>query len=188
VNTDRPSKAIDGKKLIEWRRAVLERDNHQCVNCTRKLNVAASFIIPPEVGGKLVVSNGATICRNCSVAADSARTLPHKINDKTAVNFYISRQLYDRVNEFAKSTKFGNISALIRHMVDRFLIEPERFSGLENWQDNGTGVKINSWIDGGQYNRFKAQCTLMNQTFTNVFKGLLYVALESTEIDSQTLS
>lgn len=167
------------KQLIIWRKEVLERDHHKCVNCTRTYNVAPVFIIPPEVGGNIITSNGVTLCRKCLLAADSARNLPQKINDRTAINFYISRGLFNQLNKFVKDTSFNNISELVRHMVNKFIDDPSLFRDLDSWQDEGADVKINSLIDGSRYQLFKSQCILMNKTFTEVFKGLLRVAVDS---------
>ena len=56
-----------GTPYLNWRKKVLERDNHTCVVCGNKENVQAHHILPakdyPEL--RLEVSNGQTRCKTC---------------------------------------------------------------------------------------------------------------------------
>ena len=170
--------------ISEWKKSVLERDNHTCVNCEQIDHVAAAFIIPPEAGGRIKLSNGATLCRDCRIAAENAQALPVKIDNKTPVNFLISRKLQESAEAHAKASNFGNLSSMIRHMVKLYIDSPESFTDLYLFQDDGGGggtsdTKINIWCSTDVYERFKRTCQQNNISFTNAFKGLMLMAIDN---------
>src|SRR5580704_15930937 len=121
---------LDSKKsdLTEWKKAVLERDQYRCVNCEKKSHVAAAFVVPPEVGGRIRPSNGISICRDCRLNSERARVLPQKIDDKTPINFLVSRKLHEALERVVHAPGgIGSLSGLIRQMMNLFLASPEQF-------------------------------------------------------------
>lgn len=175
----RPGIMSDVENLAEWKDRVLERDGYKCVNCERTGRVAACFIVPPEGGGKLRTSNGATVCRECRIASESARVLPTRIENKTPLNFFVGRELHATLKSYVHNgSKFGSVSALVRRMVFSFITESELYEDLAQWQDDGSDVKINGWIDGSQYEVFKSMCQERSLTYTDALKGLLLLAVE----------
>lgn len=176
------SKSTD---LSEWKKAVLERDGSRCINCESARHVAASFVIPPEAGGRIKTANGVSLCRECRIAAEGHRVLPQRIDNKTPINFLVSSRLHEQVEDFVHNkSNFGNISALIRHMISAFITSPELFDDLDMWQDDGSDVKVNGWVDGVQYECFKRLCYDRGLSFTSVFKSLLLVAITDGQIKS----
>jgi hypothetical protein len=183
----RPGVMSDVTDIQEWKAKVLERDGGACVNCELKERVAACFVIPPEAGGKLRVSNGVTICRNCRIAADGARVLPQRIDNKTPINFLMSTRLHQTVTAYAADgSRFGSLSALLRAMISSFIIQPELYEDLQNWQDAGSDVKVNGWVDGAQYEVFKNMCHDRGMSYTDALKALLLVAVEGYSSSSET--
>lgn len=170
---------LNSDALAEWKRQVLERDNSTCVNCERTTKVAPAFVIPPEAGGRLRPSNGVTVCRECRINAECARVLPQRIDNKTPINFFISKALHANLEKFVRdNSHFGSISALIRHMISAFITAPELFDDLSMWQDRGSDVKVNGWVDGSCYETFKKMCQERGLSFTDAFKSLLLVAMD----------
>lgn len=175
----KPSVLSDVKTVNEWKSKVLDRDGHQCVNCTSKINLAPCFLIPPEAGGKLITTNGATFCRGCRLAAEEARVLPTKIDNKTPINFLISKELHHAVETFVHNgSNFGSISALVRKMITSFINEPELFEDLKLWQSEGSDVKCNGWVPGHQYSVFRTMCQERDISYTDALKALLLVAID----------
>jgi hypothetical protein len=163
----------------EWKDKVLERDGGRCVNCSGEDKVAACFVVPVEVGGNLRVSNGVTVCRECKIAAESSRILPQRIDNKTPINFLISDKLHKTVNRYVHNgSKFGSVSALMRSMISSYIAQPELFEDLQMWQDNGSDVKVNGWVDGLQYQTFKGMCRSKGISYTDALKALLLVAID----------
>lgn len=173
--------AEEARKLIAWKKAVLARDANSCVNCLRKTNIAVSYVIPPEAGGELRVSNGVSICRQCRVAAESVKTPASKIDNKTPLNFLISRKLYNQVKDYCDD-KSISISALIRQMISLFIKYPEQFEDLELFQDPGSEIKVNAWCDGDEFSTMKKMCQDKNVTLTNTLKSLLLMAISNPHI------
>jgi hypothetical protein len=172
----------DVSDLAEWKEKVLERDDRKCVNCEKHKRVAVCFIIPPEAGGFLRTSNGVVICRDCRISAESARVLPARIENKAPINFFVSRKLHTHVDAFVHNgSKFGSVSVLVRRMIYSFITEPDLYDDLEQWQDRGSEVRINGWVDGQQYEVFKAICSDRGMSYTDTLKGLLLVAVEGYE-------
>lgn len=168
--------------LLAWKAEVLERDQNSCVNCGGLDKVAACFVIPVEVGGNLRVSNGVTVCRECRIAAESSRVLPQRIDNKTPINFLISKGLHGIVTMYVKNgSKFGSVSALMRSMISSYITQPELYEDLQSWQDQGSAVKVNGWVDGMQYQIFKGMCKNKGISYTDALKGLLLVAIDGYE-------
>ena len=168
------------ERLLEWKKQVLQRDGNACINCEKQNHVAPCFIVPPDAGGRIKLSNGVTLCRDCRFQAEGSRILPTKIDNKTAINFLMSRELHESVNAYASESNFGGISSLVRHMMLTFITNPEQFEDISLWQDPGTdpaAIKVNGWVSGVQYEVFKRLCNERNLSFTNVFKGLMMVAV-----------
>ncbi len=166
----------------EWKTAVLARDNGECVNCERRRHVTACFVVPPEVGGRMRTSNGVTICRDCRLQAESSRVLPQRIDDKTPINFLISKRLHESIETYAKGSNFGNISSLVRHMILEFITSPDLYEDIGLFQDDGSDIKINGWVPGGHYEIFKRMCHERNISYTEAFKALLLVAVDSNVV------
>lgn len=162
-----------------WKNDVLARDGGACCNCGSKLKVAACFIVPPEVGGKVKPSNGVTLCRECRISAESARVLPQRIDNKTPINFLISKRLHESVDSYVHNgSNFGSISALVRRMISSFITEAELYEDMSQWQDNGSEVKVNGWVDGTQYDVFKRMCQERGISYTDALKSLLLMAVD----------
>jgi hypothetical protein len=179
VDRTRTTSHPDTPGIEEWKAKVLDRDGRSCVNCGSEEKVAACFVIPAEVGGTLRTSNGVTVCRECRIAAESSRVLPQRIDNKTPINFLISRGLHDTVNKYVHNgSKFGSVSALMRSMISSFITQPELFEDLQGWQDEGSDVKVNGWVDGIQYQIFKGMCRNKGISYTDALKALLLVAVD----------
>lgn len=183
MNDPRPGQMSDVVSFKDWKQQVLSRDEGACLNCSSKNKVAACFVIPTEVGGHLRLSNGVTICRDCRLRADSARVLPQRIDNKTPVNFLMSKALHASVHEYVRNgSRYGTVSALMRAMISSFITQSELYEDVQNWQDAGSDVKVNGWVDGAQYEVFKSMCRDRGLTYTDALKGLLLVAIDGYEL------
>lgn len=178
-----PGPMSDVVDLRDWKQRVLARDQGQCVNCSSARQVAACFVIPPEVGGHLRVSNGISVCRTCRLAADSTRVLPQRIDNKTPINFLISSALHQSVHSYVRNgSRYGSVSALMRSMISSFITRPEQYEDLQSWQDEGSDVKVNGWVDGQQYEVFKGMCRARGLSYTDALKALLLVAVDGYDV------
>lgn len=65
--TDKNKRLRSTKKYLEWRKAVLKRDNYTCVKCGKTQKLHAHHVKPfadyPEL--RYEVSNGITVCGSC---------------------------------------------------------------------------------------------------------------------------
>jgi hypothetical protein len=171
--------------LVEWKLKVLERYGNKCANCERTRQIACCMIIPAEAGGRIKPENGVVLCRECRIAAEGARTLPLRIDNKTPINFLMSKTLYTKIDNFVHiSSSFGSISALVRRMISSYIIDNEMYSDLELYQDasDEESVKINGWTNGLQYEVFRNLCQERNMTYTDTLKALLMIAMETNVI------
>jgi len=108
--------------------------------------------------------------------------LPARIENKSPINFFVSRNLHTHVSEYVHNgSKFGSVSALVRKMIHSFITEQDLYEDLAQWQDKGSDVRINGWVDGSQYESFKAICSERGMSYTDALKGLLLVAVEGYE-------
>jgi len=69
----------------------------------------------------------------------------------------------------------------MRAMIASFITQPELYEDLQNWQDSGSAVKVNGWIDGSQYEIFKSMCRDRGLSYTDALKALLLVAIDEYE-------
>jgi 5-methylcytosine-specific restriction endonuclease McrA len=76
-NGEHTSDPRNGTRLLQWRKAVKERDNYTCQICgaTDKMTVAhhkQPFALFPEL--RYETSNGITLCYNCHYKLHSLQT------------------------------------------------------------------------------------------------------------------
>lgn len=162
----------------EWERAVLDRHRNKCANCGSDIRVRVRPVVPVESGGEYVPSNGTVLCRCCDLAMDS-RPRELKGEEKQPVNFWVSRSLHDRIlRSFEKKNGFIGMGPLVRFMMSKFVVDEGRFDDLEQWQDEGTDVKVNLLADGRTYDSFKRLANKRGLTVTDAIKSLLVMYLE----------
>jgi hypothetical protein len=63
-------------------------------------------------------------------------------------------------------------------MISSYITQPELYEDLQSWQDTGSDVKVNGWVDGLQYQIFKGMCKNKGISYTDALKGLLLVAID----------
>ena len=173
-------KATKEDERTQWIDAVWKNFRGKCAGCGSDNNVAVKMIVPEEAGGKLVVENGTIICRTCEVArsaVEKAREAGE--TPRRPVNVWVSRKLYDSIHE-ALDTKngFTSMGSMARYMMGLLVETPSRFEDLQNWQDRGSEVKINLWLDQSAYESFKEVVADRNMTVTDGIKGLMLMYTE----------
>ncbi len=153
--------------LSTWTKRVLEKNKGACANCGSTDRVRAKMIVPTEAGGNQTDTNGVALCRPCDLASGTAR-IPS--SDRRLVNFWVSRELYDWMNS---RSGFESMGALVRFLMSNYVADEHRFDDLEQYQDEGSAVKINVWVEADRYATFKALVDKRGLTVTDAFKSLL---------------
>jgi len=131
--------------------------------------------VPEAAGGQHVLSNGYLICRTCEVAKTAvAKAEEHGTTPKRPICVWISRKLYDnRQQTLQTRIGFSSMAGLSRCMMKLLVEDPDRFSDLANYQDRGSDLKINLWVDASDYDRFKTVLSDKNLTVTDGIKALM---------------
>jgi hypothetical protein len=160
-----------------WEAAILERARDKCSNCGSTHKVRVCMIVPLEAGGKLLLENGTTLCRACEMAAEVV-TRASPGGAERPVNFWVSRRLYDKIKALNGFTSTGS---LVRFLMGKFVTDAERFDDLAQWQENGSDVKINVWVDRKIYETFKTTVSDRGMTVTDALKALIRVYEEETD-------
>jgi hypothetical protein len=172
----------------DWERLVWQRYRNQCANCGSKERLAVRMVVPPEAGGQKADYNGILLCRSCEMAADAVKK-GKKDTDQRLVNFWMSRALYERINTGIDTRLgFSSMGSLIRYMVERYVLDPDRFEDLELYQDADNEVKVHIWIDKELYFKFKAQIDQRNMTVTDAIKALVICFEVTAEVNIQERS
>lgn len=162
----------------EWEKQVLEKYHGKCVNCGSDVRVRVRPVVPVEVGGEYVLSNGTSLCRSCDLVVDS-RSRETKGDEKQPVNFWVSRGLHNRVlRSFETRNGFTGMGPLVRYVMSKYVLDEERFDDLEQYQDEGTDVKVNLLADGRVYDSFKRLVNKRGLTVTDAVKSLLVMYQE----------
>lgn len=168
------------QKLRAWREAVLDRYRNCCANCGGCDHLIVDMVVPESAGGRLIESNGVTVCRACQVATKAASKSEESGKAKRRpVNIWVSRELYDRLTkDIELATGFRSMGSLVRYMMERVVAHPDLFEDLAKYQDTGMGVKINVWVDPATYEDFKKVLAEMSLSVTDAVKGLFCMYLD----------
>jgi len=161
--------------LATWRKEVLEYYRYRCVSCSSEDNLQVMLIVPEDAGGLCVLANSTVLCRDCEIA--KAAVEQSKMYGKPLlrpINVWISRKLYDNLKlELGQRHGFTSMSSLVRYMVNRVVEQPDLFRDLEFYQDRGTDLKVNLWVDAHEYEKFKRLLVEKTMTVTDGIKALM---------------
>lgn len=159
-----------------WATRVWDACGGKCSNCGSKDRLKVEMIVPSDAGGQEVVSNGTLLCRTCELAREiSARTSFPASGERTRpINFFVSQDLHSKLkNGLGENYGFRSVSALVRFLMAQFVADADRFDDLTLYQDGGSDVKINVWVDREMYDTFKAITDRNGMTVTDTLKGLI---------------
>jgi len=173
-----PDKMSDTQKLALFEQVLLERAKDRCSNCGSTHKVKARMIVPLDAGGKFSFDNGTTLCRACEMAA-AVVSLSTKGDAKRPVNFWVSHRMYDKVK---KLNGFNSTGSLVRFLMEKFVEGASQFDDLHLWQEEGTDMKINVWVDKDMYETFKEMVNDRGMTVTDTFKALIRMYEEEASI------
>jgi hypothetical protein len=168
VGTDAPEET--------WTTRVWEACGGRCSNCGSDDRLKARMIVPEESGGQRVVSNGTLLCRTCELAMVIAAKRPSPASGERTrpINFYVSSALHSKLkNGLAQDYGFRSVSALVRFLMGKFVADSARFDDVGLYQEEGSDVKVNVWVERDMYANFKAITDREGTTVTGTLKGLL---------------
>lgn len=161
-----------GQDNSNWDRVIRDRYRNKCANCGGESNLSVKLVVPVQAGGRLVETNGTLLCRTCDMVKATYEASSTEV--RRPVNFLVSRRLYDRLQaSITGQTGFKSMGALIRHLIGMYVENMSRFEDLEQYQDSGSDVKVNIWIDIDLYNQFKECVNARNLTVTDAIKSLV---------------
>jgi hypothetical protein len=139
------------------------------------------MVVPLEAGGQLTASNGYVLCRACEMARDAAKKSPTAT--RRPINFWVSRKLADVLERLTQpGQRFRSMGELIRYLISLYVCNESRFDDLSNYQDRGSEVKVNAWVEYDSYEVFKAMLDKRGLTVTDALKGLV---LMYADVDTQ---
>lgn len=168
-----------------WRHEVWTAHKGLCAGCGGGDHVVVVMLIPAEAGGKFVPENGSTICRVCQVAAKALEKAAESGTGEAKrrpINIWVGKALYERITLSLESgTGFTSMGSLTRFMMSLVVADPTRFADLGLYQDPGTDVKINLWVERAVYDDFKVVLAGMDMTVTSAIKGLLLMYVSDAE-------
>ena len=172
-----PDKLSDDQKMHLFEQALLERAKDVCSNCGSNHKVRARMIVPLEAGGKFSFDNGTTLCRACEMASSVVSRSPTGAAQRP-VNFWVSRRMYDKVKLL---NGFNSTGSLVRFLMSKFVLHDGQFDDLNLWQEDGSDMKINVWVDRKIYAEFKTLVNDRGMTVTDSFKALIRMYEEEAE-------
>lgn len=176
IETDeaRALEVVDGdNKRAVWETAVREAGKEICANCGSDDRLRVRMVVPIEAGGQLVPGNGILLCRACDLTMDLTTRYAEPVQRKRPVNFWVSKQLFSRLHSGSEKTSFRSAAGLIRFLMTKYVSDPTRFDDLSQFQDTGTDVKVNVWVEEDIYSRFKELVDRNGLTVTSALKGLI---------------
>jgi len=166
----------DGEEA--WATLVWKAQQGRCsgCGCDQADQLKVRMVIPRELGGKEIVSNGILLCRTCEMAKNIASRSPSPASGENTrpINFWVSRQLHGKLTN-GLSTKYGfkSISSLVRYLMQKYAEDPDWFPDLELYQDTGADTKVNVWVGRELYAAFKDEVDSRGSTVTDILKSLI---------------
>lgn len=160
-----------------WVKRVFERSRNCCSNCGSDARVRVKMIVPLEAGGQLNDANGVLLCRACEIAAEVTTSLGSG-SAQRPVNFWVSTRLYTKIKTL---NGFKSMGSLIRYLMQKYVLDDARFDDLEQYQETGSDIKINVWVDSGVYGTFKEMVNVRGISVTDALKALIRMYEEEAE-------
>jgi len=155
-----------------WKQAVRIKCRSRCSNCGSTDKLRVRMIVPEEAGGKMIESNGVVLCRVCEMAAGSIPS-GSRGYDRRLISFWVSRNLHSRILEAVSAKNgFRSMGSLIRYLMSQYISDEQRFDDLEQYQDSGSEVKLNVWVDRDRYEDFRSMLQNRGVTVTDGLKSL----------------
>lgn len=154
-----------------WPEIVFDAARGKCANCGGEHKLKPRLIVPEEAGGKLVLANSVLLCRACELASS---VTPKRIaeSDKRLVNIWVSDRLYKRLQERRDVGHTSSMGALVRYLMGRYVADQSRFDDLASYQDAGSDVRLNLWVESDLYATFKTIVDSEGMTVTSALKAL----------------
>lgn len=154
-----------------WSSFVMEAANGCCANCGSAHKVTPRLIVPRDAGGKLTRSNSVALCRACELASGA---IPRREKDleRRPVNIWVSNRLYKTLQARRDAGHTSSMGALVRYLMTKYVQEQGRFDDLAQYQDTGTDVRLNVWVDTDLYQDFKHKVDSAGHTVTAALKSL----------------
>lgn len=160
-------------EILAWEQAVREGSKDQCGNCGSDDRVRVRMVVPLDAGGRLVPGNGVLLCRACDLSLDLTSHYAEPVVRKRPVNFWVSKQLFHRLHSGSEKTSLRSAAGLLRFLMNKYVLDPSRFDDLHQFQDSGSDVKVNVWVEEEIYSRFKELVDRNGLTVTSALKGLI---------------
>lgn len=186
---------VEQEKRALITQSVWERCENRCSNCgfNQPARIKLVFVVPEHAGGMFIPSNLTLLCRACEMAAEALDRNPPVSKDTTdsrLVNFYMSRQLYDRIDRGILAHQgFDSKGSLFRYLMTKFNENPERFSDMSMYEDSGDNkIKISIWCNHTIYEEFKTKVFALQKTVTDALISLvmLYEAEAEPQLGKRT--
>lgn len=164
---------VKGDARRTWEVEVREHAKGLCANCGSDDRCEVRMVVPEAAGGQLVLGNGILLCRACDLTMDLTARYAEPVVRKRPVNFWVSHALYTRLHNGSEKTSFRSMAGLIRFLMTKYVLDPNRFDDLSQYQESGTDVKVNVWVEDDMYLRFKELVDRHGLTVTSALKGLI---------------
>jgi hypothetical protein len=168
-----------------WSQIVFDADHGRCANCGGEHKVKPRLIVPEEAGGKLILANSVLLCRACELASSVS---PKKVGEhgKRLVNIWVSDRLYRKLQDRRDVGHASSMGALVRYMMGRYVSDAGRYDDLGSYQDSGSDVRLNIWVEADLYATFKTLVDAQGLTVTSALKALfcMYEAEASPLVDA----
>lgn len=171
VPTGAPMTTEDPIDIRVWSQTVYDAAHGKCANCGSEHKTKPRLIVPEEAGGKLLLANSVLLCRACEMASS---VVPRKIGEagRRLVNIWVSDRLYKRLSERRDVGHTSSMGALVRYLMGRYVDDVSRFDDLASYQDAGSDVRLNIWVDSDLYATFKTLVDAQGLTVTSALKAL----------------
>ena len=154
-----------------WSSFVMEAAKGCCANCGSAHKVSPRLIVPKDAGGKLTHANSVALCRACELAS-GVRPQDQGVTERRPVNIWVSDRLYKTLQAKRDAGHTTSMGALVRYLMTKYVQEQTRFDDIGQYQDAGTDVRLNVWVDNELYTDFKACVDSAGLTVTAALKAL----------------
>lgn len=167
------------RSISPWEAVVRAQFREICGNCGSGAHLRVKMVVPEDLGGKMIPSNGVLLCRVCEIA--SSKQPSEGTETRRPINFWVSEGLYSRLHGPIGFTSMG---AAVRHLMRVYVEDPDRFDDLGNYQDETPATKVSVWVDRDVYATFQTEVGGRGLTVTDACKSLLLFYLSTNLADT----
>ena len=149
-----------------WARLVKKACNYVCGRCGSGDDVQSTYLRPPSLGGRNMLSNGIALCVIC-------RSKPYEESAKVRFNFSIPLDLDNGLNSYCERSG-RSINDVVKQLLADFLYESEYYLNGFHEDASVNTTRRSIPVLRSVHDSFVRKCAAINRVPGDVMKSLIF--------------